>query len=67
MFGGDRLFDHLLTPVQRNFVFTDSNVTVISVRHFSGSVDDAAHDPDFEAFQVVGAFTNRGRGFLQVE
>ena len=44
-----------------------AHIAVIGVGHFARAVDYAAHNANFDAFEVVGVAANQGGGFLQVE
>ena len=52
--GGDVVFDAVFADVEVDFVGGSADVAEVSVCHFSGSVDDTAHDGDGDAFEVVG-------------
>ena len=51
----------------QNDVEMSANVAVIGISHFAGSVYNAAHDGDFDAFEVFGAAFDSGGDGLQVE
>ena len=62
---GDKLFDgvglvdvalhDLAAFVEGYLACAGAHIAVVGVGHLAGSVDDAAHDADFDAFEVVGA------------
>jgi (E)-4-hydroxy-3-methylbut-2-enyl-diphosphate synthase len=49
---GDILFDTLLFLIQADFTPSCTYISVIGIGHFTGTVDYATHDSDFESFQV---------------
>ena len=60
-------FDNLLAAVEGDFPRAASDITVIGIGHLARAVDNAAHDPDFYALEVVGAASDSGGGLLKVE
>ena len=66
-FCGDIAFDDVFALVERDFARSTAYITVIGVGHFTGTVDNAAHNANFDAFEVVGVASNQGGGFLKVE
>ena len=59
--------DDFLAAVEGYFALAHAHVAVVGVGHFAGAVDDAAHNADFDALEVVGALANHGGSLLQVE
>ncbi len=57
---GDVELHRGLADVEIDFVGGAADVAEIGVGHFAGAVDDAAHDGDFDAFQVLGALLDAG-------
>src|SRR5690606_735527 len=53
--------------VQGDFVRPGTDIAIIGIGHFSGAIDNAAHDPDFESLEVVGRVAEELSGFLQVK
>ena len=64
---GDIPANHLLFFVQRDFSGPGADVPIVGVRHFTRAVDDAAHDANFDAFQVMRHRSDFGCGFLKVK
>ena len=52
--GGDVVFNAGFADVEVDFVGGSSDVAEVGVGHFSRAVDDATHDGDGDAFEVVG-------------
>ena len=65
--GFDAFVNDFLAAVEGDFVWTDTDVAVVGIRHFAGTVDDAAHDSNFDAFEVLGALADPCGRFLQVK
>jgi hypothetical protein len=60
-------FDGVLADVEIDLVGRAADVAEIRVGHFAGAVDDAAHDGDFHALEMLRARLDaRGDG-LQIE
>ena len=66
-FCGDIAFDDVFALVERDFAGATAYIAVIGVGHFTRAVDNAAHNANFDAFEVVGVVSNQGGGFLQIE
>ena len=60
-------FTGRLADVEVHLAGRAADVAEIGVGHFAGAVDDAAHDGDFDALEVVGRLADFRRGGLQVE
>jgi len=56
-----------LASVQVNRAGAGAYVPIVGVGHFAWAVDDAAHNGDFEAFEVACTSPDAGRDFFQVE
>src|SRR5690606_17245639 len=56
-----------LADVEIDFSGSAADVAEIGVGHLAGAVYDAAHDGDFDAFEVSGAGADALGGGLQVE
>jgi hypothetical protein len=67
VFGGDALLDHLTAFVEGDLAFANTHIPIVGIGHFTRPVDDAAHDADLDAFEVLGAAADHGGGLLQVE
>jgi len=63
-FGGHIAFHDFFAFVQGNFSRSTSHIAEIGIGHFARAVDDAAHDGDLHAFQVMCGCADAGRGFL---
>ena len=55
-----------MTHVEVNLVRGAAHVAEIGIAHLTGAVHDAAHDGDFDAFQVTGSLADAGGGFLNI-
>ena len=66
-FCGDIAFDDVFALVERDFAGTTAHIAVIGVGHFARAVDYAAHNANFDAFEVVCVASNQGGGFLQIK
>ena len=64
---GDVEFHGGLADVEVDLAGRAADVAEIGVGHFAGAVDDAAHDGDLDALEVVGRFADFGGGGLQIE
>lgn len=65
--GGDVEFDGCFADVEVDFAGGAADVSEICVCHFAGSVDDASHDGDADAFEVASGGADFLGGFLEVE
>ena len=65
-FFGNVLLDALLSSVERYLATSCSDVTVIGVSHFAGTIDNAAHNANLQTNQVAGSGFYARDGFLQV-
>src|SRR3984957_10410347 len=63
----DRPFDDILAFIECNLACSAAYITEIGVCHFSGAVDDATHDRDLYAFQMVRDRPNPCGRLLEVE
>ena len=64
---GDVVLDALLADVEVYLAGGAADVAEVGVGHFAGPVDDAAHDGDFDAFEVSGLGADALGGALEVE
>ena len=64
---GDVEPDRCFADVKIDLAGCSAHVTEIRVGHLTGAVDDAAHDGDFHAFEVLGARLDSSGNGLQVE
>ncbi|MFM1944159.1 MAG: hypothetical protein RI897_3141 [Verrucomicrobiota bacterium] len=55
------------SDVEVDFPGGTSDVAEVGIGHFAGAIDDAAHDGDFDSFEVVGACFDVGGDGLEVE
>src|SRR5580692_10224414 len=63
----DRPFYDILAFIECNLTWSAAYIAEIGVCHFPGAVDDATHDSDLHAFQVVGHAPDLFRRFLEIE
>ena len=54
-FGGDVILYALFAYVEIDLRGRAADVAEVGVGHFTGAVDDAAHDRDRHTFEVIGA------------
>src|SRR5699024_3549930 len=66
LFFGNVLFDALLLLVEADFASSGAYIAIISIGHFSGTVDNASHDSYLESFQMAGGCLDTGNGTFQV-
>ncbi len=66
-FSGYVALHHFLSFVECNLIYSRTNVTLVSIRHFTGPVDDTTHYPDLHPFQVIGPGPDFCRSFLKVK
>src|ERR1700704_890126 len=59
--------NRLLTDVEIYFPGRAADIAEIRVRHFAGSIHNAAHDGDLYTFQVLSAIFDSRRHRLQIE
>ncbi len=64
---GDVEFDGGFADVEVDFAGGAADVSKVGVGHFARAVDDAAHNGDFDAFEVGGAGFDAGGDGLEVE
>ena len=67
MVSGDVVFDTGFANIEVDFVGGSSDVAEVCIGHFSRAVDDATHDGDGDAFEVVGFGTDALGDALEVE
>ena len=63
---GNVLLYAFLSSVERYFATACSYVTIVGIRHFTGTVDNAAHDTNFQTHQVAGSGFYACDSLLQV-
>src|SRR6266567_1840860 len=64
---GDIEFNGGLADVEIDFARGAANVTEVGVRYLAGAIDDAAHDGDFDALEMLGARFDSGGDGLEIE
>ena len=64
---GNVEFHRRLADVEVDLAGRAADVAEIGVGHFAGAVDDAAHDGDLHALEVVGRGLDAGGGGLEIE
>ena len=60
-------FDGLLADVEVDLAGGTANITEVCICHFTGAVNNAAHDGDAYALEVAGGSAYFLGGFLQVK
>ena len=65
--GGDVVFNAGFADIEVDFVGGSSDVAEVCIGHFSRAVDDATHDGDGDAFEVVGFGTDALGDALEVK
>jgi hypothetical protein len=60
-------FDCGFTDVEIDLTWCAADVAEIGIRHFARAIDDAAHDGDFDAFEMFGAVFDAGGDRLEVK
>ena len=63
----DIALDDVLAAVQGDAVRAGTNVAIVSIGHFAGTVHDAAHDADLDTLQVVCLGSDQRCGLLKVK
>src|SRR5271169_4952569 len=64
---GDVEFDGGFADVEVDLAGRAADVAEVGIGHFAGAVDDATHDGDLDALEVVGRFADFRRGGLEIE
>ena len=54
LIGGDVVFNTGFSDVEIDFIGGTSDVAEVGIGHFSGTIDDTAHDGDGDAFEMIG-------------
>ena len=52
--------------IEANLATTGTDVAVVRIRHLTGTIDDAAHNTNFQTYQMTGGSLDLGYGLLQV-
>src|SRR5205823_3220691 len=63
----DVKLDRGLADVEVDLAWRAADVAEIGIGHFAGAVDDAAHDGDFHAFEMLSAGLDAGGDGLQIK
>ena len=60
------LFHADLLLVERNLPASSSDITIIGICHLTRTIDNTAHNADFQADQILGGSFDAGDGLLEV-
>jgi hypothetical protein len=60
----DILEDTFLTLIEAHFASSCSHITIVSIRHLAGAIDDTSHDTYFKALEMSSSRFDFGYGLL---